>query len=89
MTFIFVFEVLVGVSMGVRVLRFVMVSWLAWLLLAINVFLLAVLGAVVAYHKMNCEAFRSVRKAVGTAIDAGGAAGNAAGTNAYAKQFEE
>ncbi len=58
MACIFVYEVLVGVSMGVRVVRFVMVSWLGWLLLAVNVGLLLLLGGIVLYHKVDWGALR-------------------------------
>jgi hypothetical protein len=44
---IFIYEVLVAVSMGVRVLRYVMVNWLMYLLLAVNGGLLLSLGLLV------------------------------------------
>ena len=68
MACIFIYEVLVGVSMGVRVLRFVMVSWLAWVLLAVNGFLLLLLGGIVLYHKVDCSRFR--RRGTGEAAEA-------------------
>jgi hypothetical protein len=67
MACIFIYEVLVGVSMGVRVLRFVMVSWLAWFLLAINVILLLILGCIVAYHKIDWSALGIKRSSTATA----------------------
>jgi hypothetical protein len=70
---IFIYEVLVGVSMGVRVLRFVMVSWLAWVLLAINGALLLFLAGIVMYHKLDCSSLRRRR----------------GGESAEAKAFEE
>lgn len=47
MASILIFEVLVGVSMGVRSVRYVMAQWLMWLLLALNMGLLVGLVFVV------------------------------------------
>lgn len=75
MLVIFIYEVLVTVSMFVRTLRFQMVNWLAWVMLGIIGVLLGILGAIVAYHKLDLECMRKVR-------------GMAATSNA-AKEFEE
>jgi hypothetical protein len=55
MVMIFIYEVLVGVSMGVRVLRYVMYQWLGWVLLSFDIFLLIVLGLVVAFHRFDIK----------------------------------
>lgn len=48
-----IFEILVAASMGVRVLRFTMVSWLAYALGGTIVVLLSVLVGFVAYQRMG------------------------------------
>ena len=71
MACIFVYEVLVAVSMGVRPLRYVMVKWLAWLLLGVNVLLLLILGAIIAYHKVDWSWLHNrVHRATGSAAAA-------------------
>ena len=60
---ILVYEVLVGVSMQVRKLRWVMVNWLMYLLLGINVCLLCALGVLVLVARMEISFGRVSRLA--------------------------
>lgn len=53
MACILIYEILVGVAMGVRKLRYVMVTWLMHVLLAVNVLLLVTLAAVVVVKKYD------------------------------------
>lgn len=50
---ILIYEILVGVSVGVRRLRWVMVNWLMWLLLGINIALLLTLAGIVVMAKTD------------------------------------
>ncbi len=70
MSCILIYEILVGVSMGVRKLRFVMVQWLMHLLLAINVALLIALAIVVIVRKYDIR-FGALMK-LGHVNDGGG-----------------
>ncbi len=53
MLFIGIFEILVAIAMGVRVLRFLMVSWLAYALGGVIVVLLSFLTGFAAYQRSS------------------------------------